>query len=806
MTDFGYSVVPASSLDAEIGEYILSNPNGDFSEVITRDLRWQVFYHLSNQPTGILSWYPFHNHSSLLQIGGGFGVHSGILCDRCGSVTVLEADAYRAESIRTRWIEKSNLKVLNGDISMLPSGSVFDYIVIIVGPDFQEPVLSGQGYISLLRQVRSLLTDDGKLLFSVFNRLGVQYLCGAPDPSTGIPFDGLNNYPTGAAMPSLSKPELMDILRQVGLKNVKLYYPFPDHLLPQMVYTDQYPPGEELNERLRPYQVKQDSLVINPSNLYGPLAENGLIPFFANSFLAECSNAEMSSVLYASISAERSREESFSTSIHNNGLVEKCPIYKEGLSGLDRLCKNLTDLQSRDIPVISFRLENDRLIMPRIQAPTLSVYLRKLITYDAAGFIRYMDELYKYVLNSSEHTSSDENALAFLDPNIDWGPILSKAYLEMIPVNCFFDNGQFLFFDQEFVKENYPAKYVMFRAINDIYWFAPHTEQYVSRHEMKERYGLTELWPFFLKEERRFQDQLRQREMYKQFYKWASIDLNNIMRNGRLLLMEKSQQIHANIPKRERIFAAVDGVEGKLIVLFGAGRMMEHYLKKYGSNYPPSYIIDNDKTKWNTEKHGFLIQSPQLLKELIPGQYRVIICNAAYDEIARQLQGMGIKEYRIYQRELDEIQANVEIVPHSSGKYNIGYVTGVFDLFHIGHLNILRRSKERCEYLIAGVLTDELAERDKKKKPFISFEERLAIVQQIKYVDRVIAVDFNNTNKIEAWKQLRYDCHFSGNDHEEEWYWLQKQLQTLGSNMEFIPYTESTSSTKLQQMINMTLI
>lgn len=271
-----------------------------------------------------------------------------------------------------------------------------------------------------------------------------------------------------------------------------------------------------------------------------------------------------------------------------------------------------------------------------------------------------------------------------------------------------------------------------------------------------------------------------------------------------MLMDEKPERIQVRTP--DRIFAAVDGSEGKMIVLFGAGRMMDHYIRKYGVQYPPAFVVDNDESKWNTEKLGFLIKSPQALIELTPGKYRVIICNGAYVEISEQLLRMGIKDFRIYVRAFDEMLDNVEIRQNLNEKYNIGYVTGVFDLFHIGHLNILRRSKERCEYLIAGVLTDELAEHDKGKRPYIPFEERLAIVQQIKYVDRVIPVDFHNTDKLEAWKQLRYDCHFSGTDHEEEWYWLQKQLQTVGSNMEFFPYTESTSSTMLKQMINKALI
>jgi len=139
-------------------------------------------------------------------------------------------------------------------------------------------------------------------------------------------------------------------------------------------------------------------------------------------------------------------------------------------------------------------------------------------------------------------------------------------------------------------------------------------------------------------------------------------------------------------------------------------------------------------------------------------------------------------------------------------KYKIGYVPGVFDLFHIGHLNLLRRSKEQCEYLIAGVLTDELVMYFKKRLPYISFEERYAIVEAIKYVDEVIEVNFDNTVKMDAWKQLHFDAHFSGNDHGPEWDNALKQLKEVGSTMVFFPYTESTSSTQLKGLIDKGLI
>lgn len=803
---FEFPAKAACKLDADIGQYILSNIDGDFSAVVKNDNRWQVLYHLDIQSIGLLCWYPFRKNSALLQIGGGFGNLTGMLCDKCGFVTVLEHDGYRAECIRRRWNTKSNLRVVNGYVSTFSSPEKYDYIVISVAPGSPEPVFNLNGYASLLLKAKKMLTDHGKLLFAVSNRLGIQYLCGAPDPSTGIPFDGPNAYYISeVALPSLSKAELLDVLKSAEFPTVKFFYPFPDHYLSQMIYTDEYPPGEELIERLRIYLTEQDSLVIDPGMLYRFLADENILKYFTNSFLVECGDGEPCPVLYASVSTERKREESFSTIILDNGTAEKYPLYPEGLQGLERIVKNLSGLKARGIPVISCELDNNRLKMPHIQAPTLSKHLRDLAAHDESGFIRCLDKLYHYILKSSEHVPADKNALAGSAPVSEWGPILAVAYLEMIPVNCFYKNDEFVFFDQEFVKENYPANYVMFRAINDVYRFIPQLEKNMPLSEIKARYGLTDkLWQAFEQEEVRFQDQLRQREAYQHFYRCKPSDIKDkrikIARNGRLLLMD------TKLDYGDRVFASVEGAEGKKIVLFGAGKMMEHYLKKYGTNYPPVFVVDNDMSKWNTEKFGFAIKNPHAICDLDSSQYRVIICCSAYVEIANQLKEMGIKDFRIYLRYIDELLETVEPVPYKSEKYNIGYVTGVFDLFHIGHLNILRRSKERCEYLIAGVLTDELAEHDKGRRPFIPFKERLEIVRQIKYVDRVIPVDFSNTNKLEAWKQLRYDCHFSGSDHEEDWYWLKKQLQTLGSNMEFFPYTESTSSTMLRQLIQNAIV
>ncbi|WP_367362420.1 adenylyltransferase/cytidyltransferase family protein [Mesotoga sp.] len=133
-------------------------------------------------------------------------------------------------------------------------------------------------------------------------------------------------------------------------------------------------------------------------------------------------------------------------------------------------------------------------------------------------------------------------------------------------------------------------------------------------------------------------------------------------------------------------------------------------------------------------------------------------------------------------------------------KYKIGYTTGVFDLFHIGHLNILRRAKERCEYLIVGVTVDELVSY-KNAEAIIPFAERIAIVESIKYVDRVVPQV--NMNKMEAWENLRFDVMFVGSDWKgtDKWNEFERQFASVGVDIVYLPYTEGTSSTKLRDLL-----
>lgn len=131
----------------------------------------------------------------------------------------------------------------------------------------------------------------------------------------------------------------------------------------------------------------------------------------------------------------------------------------------------------------------------------------------------------------------------------------------------------------------------------------------------------------------------------------------------------------------------------------------------------------------------------------------------------------------------------------------IGYTTGVFDMFHIGHLNILKRAKEQCDYLIVGVSTDELVQNYKNKTPIIPFEERKAIVEAIKYVDRVVPQ--KNRDKYSAYEEYKFNVMFVGDDWKgkplfEE---VEKKFKEVGVEVVYFPYTKGTSSTILKEKL-----
>lgn len=137
-----------------------------------------------------------------------------------------------------------------------------------------------------------------------------------------------------------------------------------------------------------------------------------------------------------------------------------------------------------------------------------------------------------------------------------------------------------------------------------------------------------------------------------------------------------------------------------------------------------------------------------------------------------------------------------------SKQYKVGYTTGVYDMFHIGHLNIIRRAKEQCDYLIVGVSTDENVQTYKHKTPIIPYEQRKAIVEAIRYVDQVVPQE--NMDKFAAWEKYHFDAIFHGDDWKgsDMYNEIEAKLRSVGCDMVFLPHTDGISTSQLVQKVH----
>ena len=130
----------------------------------------------------------------------------------------------------------------------------------------------------------------------------------------------------------------------------------------------------------------------------------------------------------------------------------------------------------------------------------------------------------------------------------------------------------------------------------------------------------------------------------------------------------------------------------------------------------------------------------------------------------------------------------------------IGYTTGVFDLFHIGHLNLLRNARALCDKLVVGVTTDELVSY-KHKRSVIPFAERFELVRACRYVDAVVPQE--SLDKFAAWEKLRFDVLFVGDDwfKHERWQEIERRFAEVGVKVVYFPYTKGTSSTLINEVL-----
>lgn len=767
----------------------------------------QLIHELSN---GLIGWYPFQKGAKALYVSDDtrdFKFWADVLRERELNVQVLAL-----KEVENQMQEESP--------------HCYDYIIISTALEHSKNPRA------LLSVLRKLLSDHGRLLAVANNRFGIRYFCGDKDVYTGHVLDGIDNYAKVSTKRkeeiggrSYSKAELKDMLSEAGFTYQKFYSVMPSVLRPQVLISEDYIPNEALDIRVFPQYQSPQTVFLEEERLYEDLLKNGMFHPMANGFLIECSiDGALSGADQVTISGDRGHVNSLATIIKRGKSVSKRALYPEGADKVSELWENTQYLKEHGVPMVESWLEKDSFVMPYVQGKIATLHFREILREDKDRFIAELTQFREIILRSSEHVSYSEiNWRQFEpwwekrkadDPNIDqWekrafgsqeekddiGVILKRGYIDLVSLNCFYTDEGYLFFDQEFCVENLPANVILIRTIDLIYRDCPDMEQILPREEVLRHFKLWEHKDTWRRFTSKFMEELRSERELAGYHKQYRRDWRTVVSNR--YRMDYTQEEY------DRLFNNIfKGAGNKQIYLFGSGKYAEQFIEQFVQYYKIAGILDNNSEKWGADLNGIPIMSPEQLRHVdVP--YKVFICIKYFEDVLAQLKSMEVRDISIFDPRLD-YERPVRIVEKAANvtpkRYHIGYVAGVFDLFHKGHLNLLRRAKEQCDYLIVGVVSDEQVIKSKKTSPYIPFEERREIVEACRYVDEAVEIPVDRPGTEDAWRMYHFDVQFSGSDYADDPVWLSKKtfLQQHGSDLVFFPYTQSTSSTKLKEKIS----
>lgn len=734
---------------------------------------------------GLIKWYDLKTDSTILYIGKQEDAFSSLFLEI--NAKVVYADCQMPED--TQWQQKHF--------------GTFDYIICIEALEHcKDPVL-------LLRLWRTLLKEDGRMLVGMNNRFGIKNFCGDRDPYTERNFDGVEGYRRAYVTKedcfcgrTYSRAELKHMLQEAGWEFYQFYSLISNLKNPVLFYAEDTLPKEDLANRVVfPTYNYPDTVFLEEESLYNSLIENDMFHQMANAYLIECSlSGELSDVCHVTSSMERGLDQACFTIIHRSGVVEKRAISQRGRDHLEQLVHHNEDLKAHGLSVVEGKMENGAYVMPFVDAEVGQVYLKRLLQSDKDSFLRALDYFRELILCSSEIVKEDCGD--------GTGAILRCGYLDLVPLNSFYIDGKFVFYDQEFCEEYYPANAIISRMLTSFYAGNLEFHKIIPIDLLQERYGLSRYRERWLKLEWDFLLKLRKEKELLHYHQ-------TYCRNADVLNANR-QRMNYSEEAYQRLFVDIfRNADTRKLILFGAGIFAKRFLDLYQQDYPVYAIVDNNEKKWGQKLNGVEVCSPQLLTKLQSGEYKVIICIRNYLSVMKQLDEMGVAAYSIFELGKNYIRERKPILLSQKNnaenelkKFHTGYIAGVFDLFHIGHLNMFKRAKEQCNYLIVGVVSDEGVSKYKQTQPFIPFAERFELVRACRYVDEVVEIPLNFGGTKDAWKLRHFDCQFSGSDYADNPDWLadKKFLEEHGAEMVFFPYTNGTSSSKIKALIERKLM
>ena len=316
------------------------------------------------------------------------------------------------------------------------------------------------------------------------------------------------------------KKELEKIFKNLKIKNYKFYYPLPNYKMPNVIFSDEYMPNENTTKLMYNITYEKGSVVVfDELKALKQVTKNGLFNFFANSYLIEMKlgNEKIDTdVRFVSYNNNRKEEYQLATIIKKENVIKK-GISKKSEKHIKNIELNIKNLKKLGFNLID-EVNGNEIISKYVKEDTFDkLIIAKILDGNFNKAYKLISDWYEYI-----KTRLIQNKKSNLNENIDTKPeelenltILKNGYIDLVFENTFYNNGDFLFFDQEWYEDGMPIEFLLYRAINNMYLYNLELEKHLPRTEVFEKFGLTNYLNLFEKIENFIQEEVINAEAVK---------------------------------------------------------------------------------------------------------------------------------------------------------------------------------------------------------------------------------------------------------------------------------------------------
>lgn len=279
------------SVEADLLEYVKYNKNYD--EIIAKDQRFAVLYHLAKDRENIMSPIVLSKDDSVLEIGSGCGAITTALLKRAGSVDCIELSRRRSLINAYKNINSDNLKIYVGNFQDIRLEKKYDVITLIGVLEYSPLYIGGPTpFMSMLKKIKSMLKENGRVIIAIENRLGLKYFAGAEEDHLGKEFIGIEGYAENSTVKTFSRNELIKLFNNSGFRDINFYYPFPDYKFPKVIYGENREPSKDEISTIYSNYSSDKFCAFDELKAWYSLVDTDDWKFFANSFLIEIKTEE----------------------------------------------------------------------------------------------------------------------------------------------------------------------------------------------------------------------------------------------------------------------------------------------------------------------------------------------------------------------------------------------------------------------------------------------------------------------------------------------------------------------------------